>query len=205
MRSLDEVKAPGGNRRPSEPTHQMNDEKGTAIMTHRSDTTEQGAFKGDRYDRLAEAAKILADDEGLTAAKAPYNSEGLLAFAAEIAQLKLLDGLSEYDSNTIGFLVLLDFLRGPQRMAWRIYDMLSDSPETPAREHDNEIAVVYSMAGILRMVIGAWLEPDPLRNLKALAADAAEAYALVKERPGNAGDYLLAARDSIADAIEALG
>jgi hypothetical protein len=169
-----------------------------------SDTTPEAAFEGDRYERLMKCATILAEDPNVVAAEPPYNHEGLLAFALSVAALKLLDGLTEYDSNTVALLVTLDFLGGPRRMAWRIHDMSTEKPQTPARKHDDEIAVVYALAGILRMVIGGFLDPDPLRDLTALAAEAAEAYHMVKELPGNAGDYVRAARDSIADAIEAL-
>lgn len=174
-------------------------------MTTLDDTTDEaGAFTGDRYERLRKSCAILADDENLVVA-VPYNAEGLIAFAESVAQLRLLDGLTDYDANTVALLVCLDFIQGPRRMAWRVYDLLTDEPQTPQRNHDDEIAVVYSVVGILRMVIGAWLKPDPLRNLTALAADVADAYDMLKQEPGNIGDYLLAARDSIADAIGALG
>lgn len=170
-------------------------------------------FEGDRYERMRRAAEILAADEGLVSAELPYNSEGLLAFVDSIAQLRLLHGLSEYDSNTIALLVTLDFLQGPRRMAWRIYDMLTDEPKTPFREHDNEIAVSYAMVGILRMVVGAWLKPDPVRNLTALYADLEEASGVIKHVANESGDTgpfreaasnLLLAGDAVADAIEAL-
>lgn len=196
------VGAPGGDRcNPSTPTER----KGSSIiMAQHTDTGEQDTFEGDRYERLRKSCALLAADEGLVAGEPPYNAEGLIAFADSVAQLRLLEGLSEYDANTVALLVALDFIRGPKRMAWRIWDMHLDNPQTPQRDHDDEIAVVHAIVGILHMVLGAWLDPDPQRALARLAADAAEAYDMLKEEPGNAGDYLLAARDSIADAIEAL-
>jgi hypothetical protein len=174
---------------------------------------EPKAFEGDRYERLAQCAKTLAADEALIGAEPPYNSEGLIAFADSIAQLRLLDGLSEYDCNTIELLVTLDFPRGPRRLAWRIYDMLTDEPQTPIRNHDDEVAVIYSMVGILRMLIGAWLKPDPMRNLTALYTDVEEADSVIKHAAQDAVDVgpsreaaanLVTAKDAIADAIEAL-
>lgn len=176
-------------------------------------TAEQKPFEGDRYERLTAAAKVLAADEQLVATEPPYNAEGLLAFVDSIAHLRLLDGLSEYDCNTIALIFTLDFLQGPRRMAWRIWDMLTDEPQTPTRKHDNEIAVIHAMVGILRMVVGAWLEPDPIRNLTALYADleeAAEVIELVARNTGQtsptqeAATDLLTARDAIADAIKAM-
>ena len=168
-------------------------------------STQDGAFEGDRYERLKNGASILAADQALSRGEAPYNADGLMAFADSISQLRLLDGLTEYDANTVALLVTLDFLQGPRRMAWRIWDLHLDEPQTPQRDHDDEIAVIHAIVGILHMVIGAWLGPDPHRMLTRLAADAYETYDAVKTMPGNAGDYLRAARDSIADAIGALG
>lgn len=177
------------------------------------EANEYGPFKGDRYERIRKADEVLASDDNLVSAEVPYNAEGLLAFVDSIAQLRLLDGLSEYDCNTIGLICTLDFLQGPRRMAWRIWDMLTDEPETPTRKHDNEIAVIHAMVGILRMVVGAWLEPDPIRNLTALYADleeAADVIELVARKSGQtsptqeAATDLLTARDAIADAIEAM-
>lgn len=185
-----------------------------AVTAENSHPVDSGAgFKGDRYERVRKAAEVLASDDNLASAKPPYNAEGLLAFVDSMAQLRLLDGLSEYDCNTIGLICTLDFLQGPRRMAWRIWDMLADEPQTPTRNHDNEIAVIHAMAGILRMVVGAWLEPDPIRNLTALYADVEEAANVVKYVAGDADGTepfreaaadLLTARDAVADAIEAL-
>ncbi|KAA1248802.1 hypothetical protein F0Q45_18650 [Mycobacterium simiae] len=174
---------------------------------------ETGRFTGDRYERVRKAAEILAADENLASAEVPYNSEGLLAFADSLAQLRLLYGLSEYDCNTIGLLAPLDFLQGPRRMAWRIWDMLTDEPQTPQRNHDNEIAVIYSLVGILHMVIGAFLDPDPVRNLTALHAGIEEASGVIEYVASKSGDTspmreaaadLLIAEVAVADAIEAL-
>jgi len=189
----------------SEQTTQQETEKGKSMSTITPPTDEPRAFEGDRYERLRKSCALLAADENLGAGEPLYNAEGLIAFADSVAQLRLLDGLSEYDANTVSLLVALDFIQGPRRMAWRIWDMHLDNPQTPQRDHDNEIAVIYAIVGILHMVLGAWLGPDPQLALARLAADAADVYDMLKEEPGNAGDYLLAARDSITDAIGALG
>ena len=168
-------------------------------------TTEPGtAFEGDRYERLKMSAEILARDPSMVDGEPPYNDEGIRAFAASVEQLRLLDGLSEYDANTVNLLVTLDFLQGPRRMSWRIWDLLQDNPETPHRDHDNEIAVVHAIVGIVHMVLGAWLEPDPWRMLNRLAADTNEAYEVLKGEQSTAGEFLNAAFDNIDDAIGAL-
>lgn len=171
-------------------------------MTHTTDTDQPGRFEGDRYERLRQAAEVLGADEGIASAEAPYNSEGLRAFANTIQQLAMFTGLTDEDSNFAGMLLLLDFPRGPQHMAWRVGNLLSDTPAVP-HEYDDEIAVIATYVEVLSMLMSAFRRPDTHRVLTRLAADAAEAYDAVKEAPGNAGDYLRAARDSIADAIEA--
>lgn len=108
---------------------------------------------------MATVAKMVAADETLCGAEPPYNGEGLLAFVESVAELRLLDGLSDYDAATVTLLVTLNFLQGPRRMAWRIWDMLGDRPQTPARKHDTEAAVIDSMVGILRMVIAPFVTP----------------------------------------------
>ncbi|QZT56733.1 hypothetical protein [Mycolicibacterium austroafricanum] len=166
-------------------------------------TDDLKAFEGDRYERLLKSCELLAADENLVAGEPPYNAEGLIAFAKSVAQLRLLDGLSDYDANTVSLLVALDFIQGPRRMAWRIWDMHLDNPQTPQREHDNEI--IHAIIGILHMVLGAWLGPDPWLMLNRIAVDVNEAYEVLKLEPGNAGDYLRAAIDNIDDAIGAMG
>ncbi|SCX24758.1 hypothetical protein [Mycolicibacterium fluoranthenivorans] len=161
-------------------------------------------FTGDRYERLKKSVDILASDPSMVGGEPPYNADGIRAFAKSVEQLRLLDGLTDYDANTVNLLVALDFMQGPERMAWRVYDMLTANPQTPHRDHDNEIAVVYTIVGILHMVIGAWLPPDPWRTLNRLAADTNEAYDVLKLESGNAGDHLKAAIDNVNDAIEAL-
>ena len=164
----------------------------------------KAAFEGDRYERLRQSCEILAADDNLASGEPPYNAEGLLAFAASVEQLRLLEGLSDYDANTVSLLVCLDFIQGPRRMAWRLWDMLGDEPQTPERDHDNEIAVIHAIVGILQMVLGAWLPPDPGRILNQLAAQTNDAYETFKQEPGNAGDYLKPAIDNVGDAIGAL-
>ena len=55
-------------------------------------------------------------------------------------------------------LVLLDFLHGPRGMAWRILDMLfADESTTRPRDHDDEVAVLHSIVGILHMLLGGFI------------------------------------------------
>ncbi|WP_304106389.1 hypothetical protein [Mycolicibacterium bacteremicum] len=176
---------------------------GIPIMTD-IQADENGAFTGDRYERLKKSAEVLASDPSMVGGEPPYNADGIRAFAKTVEQLRLLDGLTDYDANTVSLLVALDFIQGPRRMAWRVWDMLTDAPQTPHRDHDDEIAVVHTMVGILHMVIGAWLPPDPWRVLNRLAADTNEAYEMVKLKSGNSGDHLKAAIDNIDDAIGSL-
>ena len=37
-------------------------------------------FERNRYERLTQGVKVLAEDENVASAEAPYNSEGLQAF-----------------------------------------------------------------------------------------------------------------------------
>ncbi|MEN4476858.1 hypothetical protein [Mycolicibacterium cosmeticum] len=161
-------------------------------------------FPGDRYERLKKSVEILATDPNMVNGEPPYNADGIRAFAESVEQLRLLDGLTDYDANTVNLLVALDFMQGPRRMAWRVYDMLTDNPQTPQRDHDNEIDVVHTIVGILHMVLRAWLPPDPWRMLNRLAADTNEAYEVLKLKSGSTGDHLKAAIDNIDDAIGAL-
>jgi hypothetical protein len=160
-------------------------------------------FEGDRYDRLQKAAEVLAADENIATGEPPFNSEGLRAFATTIRQLALFEGLSESDADFAGMLLLLDFPRGLQHMSWRVGNLLSEQPDVP-HDYDDETAVIATYVDALSMLLGAFRAPDPHRTLARLAAEAADVYDMLKQGPGNAGDFLRAARDSIADAQAAL-
>ena len=54
-----------------------------------------------------------------------FGAEGLRAFTASLVDARMLDGLSEYDADTVAMLVTLDFTQGPKRMAWRLTDWLN--------------------------------------------------------------------------------
>jgi hypothetical protein len=167
---------------------------------------ETGYFTGDRYDRLCKSAEIIASDENIAAGDFPYNSEGLRAYAASIKQLGLLDRLSEHDSNTVAMYAVLDFTQGAERMAWRIYDLMQDEP-TVHREDDDDAMVLYALVCILRLLVSAFLKPDPRARLRGLMheiedADADLRYA--QDVRDEAAADLLTAKTALRDAIEAL-
>jgi hypothetical protein len=65
----------------------------------------------------------------------------------------------EHDSNTVAMLVTLDFLKGPERMAWRITECLKG--HTLSREdEDNTAAVVAVLALALGLVMSAFAGPE---------------------------------------------
>lgn len=124
---------------------------------HGCPPAEQKPFEGDRYERLRQAVEILAEDENVASAELPYNGEGLRAFAADLTDMRALDGLSDHDADWAGMVACFDFCRGLPRFGWRINDMLSEKPTfTPRPEgYDNELAVLRAYVNIL----GALLEP----------------------------------------------
>jgi hypothetical protein len=234
------VDAPSGGR--SNPT--TRNEKGTTIMTqptdegtglvhcdncgrygwHTSDrcpdrqptdVDENGAFTGDRYERLRKSAEILANDENIVSGDFPYNSEGLRAYVASIEQLGLLDRLTDHDADTVSMFAVIDYTRGADRMAWRIYDLMQDEP-TVEREDDDDAAVLYALICILRLLVAAFIEPDPGARLRGLMLEVEDAHGDLRAIAADADDdqsgplhdsvaNLLAAKAAIADAIGALG
>jgi len=110
--------------------------------------------EGDRYHRLANATNILADDDNIKAAEAPYNSPGVRAFSAGLIEKRLLDGLSEADADTVAIFSLLDFTAGLQKMAWRLSDILNIEP-TLNWDYDDEIAVARRLTRILYLFLGS--------------------------------------------------
>jgi hypothetical protein len=127
------------------------------MMTQATDT-DQKPFEGDHYERLMKGAQLIANDENLANAPLPLNSEGLMAFAASIAEERLLDGLTDHDANTVIMLSCFDFIKGVRRMAWRITDWMSDTPSVDRDDEDPD-AVVHALAGILTMTLQAFLRP----------------------------------------------
>lgn len=70
-------------------------------------------FTGDRYQRLAQGAAVLAADPSLaTAAADPFNSAGLRGFTAACQRERVLDGLADDDADLVAMLLLMDFSFG---------------------------------------------------------------------------------------------
>lgn len=147
------VRAPGGSRCDNQSDKEQEIQN---IMTQPIGI-EQKPFEGDRYERFRQATEILAEDENVAAAELPFNGEGLRAFAADLIEMRALDGLSEHDANWAGMLACFDFCRGLPRFGWRINDMLSEEPTFIPRPegYDNELAVLRAYVNIF----GALLEP----------------------------------------------
>ncbi len=179
------------------------------------DPPEPQPFEGDRYERLRRAAEILGAGESVASGNIPYNSEGLLAFAESVAQLKLMDGLTDSDANHLTMFAVLDFTRGPQHMAWRIGNLLSDHPDVPC-QYENEMAVIHAYVGLLHMLLGCFAAPSLRARLSKVAAEVNETHEAartlaVEARDGadssryvESASHLVTAQAAIADAIGAL-
>lgn len=91
------------------------------------DPDKAAKFEGDRYERLRQTAETWAADPAIENHEGLFNGGFVRAFATEIADAKILDGLSEKDANAaMGYLVL-DCTKGPERLAWRVQDVLNGS------------------------------------------------------------------------------
>lgn len=108
----------------------------------------------DRYDRLKASAKgfVAGTDFGDNF----INGDMVEALVDNLILVRVLDGLTENDANTVSMLTILDFPRGPQHMAWRITDWMSDN-RSVSRDDDNEFAVVSVLARILAIVTAAFV------------------------------------------------
>jgi len=149
---------PGGDR--SNPS--IAEQKGNLMLEQPINTDQaasdgHGRFTGDRNERLAQAANLLADDENMVSAELPYNSEGIVALAESITELRLLEDLTEGDADWTAMLASFDFCRGLRRMAWRIGD-LSSAELTTRHEPANPFAVVDAYCGIFRMVLEPFVD-----------------------------------------------
>jgi hypothetical protein len=113
----------------------------------------------DRYDRLRNCAEILASDPAVENSDSPVNGEALRIFIDCLADERVLDGLTEYDANTVGMLVTLDFLDGPVQMAGRIRAWLQDDRRSD-REDDNTWAVCAVLAEALQLYLLALAGDD---------------------------------------------
>ena len=65
-------------------------------------------------------------------------------------------------------LALLDFTRGPERMAWRLTDWLNTDGNTVGREDDDTAAVVAVLAMSLGLVMGAFARAE-FRDASSMA------------------------------------
>jgi hypothetical protein len=82
------------------------------MQTTATTTEEPGRFTGDRYERMTQAAELLASDQNIAASPFPYDPEGMRAFTATIAADRLLDDLTDHDADRVAMYSLLDFCRG---------------------------------------------------------------------------------------------
>ena len=114
-------------------------------------------FTGDRYDRLAQGAAVLAADPAVNESSYPFDSAGLHALVATISECGLLDHLDDHTCNTVVALFLLDFHRGITGVASRILGLLAQlhSADPPAC---NSLAVISGLGGVLALVVdtAAW-------------------------------------------------
>ncbi|MCG7582790.1 hypothetical protein [Mycolicibacterium sp. OfavD-34-C] len=116
-------------------------------------------YLADRYDRLRNGAEIIASDPNVAESESMFGAEGLRAFTESVIDARLLDGLSEYDADTVSLLITLDFLRGPDRMAWRIHEWINGN--TLGRDDgDNADAVLTVLALALALVLSAFAGPE---------------------------------------------
>ena len=130
----------------------------TTTTTIRTD--DAGRFLGDRYERLRSGSETLASDPNMSETDSIYGAEGLRAFATSVIDARLLDGLSEHDADTVTMLALLDFTRGPERMAWRLTDWMSEDGNSVGRTDDDTAAVVAVLALSLGLVMSAFAGPE---------------------------------------------
>jgi hypothetical protein len=126
------------------------------MTTTKIRTESAGRFLGDSYERLRSAAETLASDPAMVETESVFAAEGMRAFAESLISARLLDGLSEHDANTVAMLALLDFTRGPERMAWRLTDWLNPDGNTTGRQDDDTAAVVAVLAMSPGLVMGAF-------------------------------------------------
>jgi hypothetical protein len=136
------VNGPGAAAEPNKEIH----------MTTTITTTE---YLPDRYDRLRTSAEIMASDPAVDNADSLMNGEALRIFIDTLAEEGVLDGLTDHDADTVAMLVILDFLKGPAQMAWRIRSWLGDD-RAVNREDDNTWAVCAVLAEALQLYLLAF-------------------------------------------------
>jgi hypothetical protein len=115
-------------------------------------TFDQQRFAGNRYERLAQAASVLADDPAVVDAPFPFDGSGLRAFVAGIVEQRLLDGLSGRDADLVSMVLLLYFPFVPRCAAWELpgdIDQESESRRGQGGRFDDETAVAAALNAAL--------------------------------------------------------
>lgn len=127
--------------------------------TFAPDTDENGYFAGDPYDRLRKSARIFADDPNVWSDDEFVTPEMLMAYIDELREQKVLDGLTEYDGNTVSMLVVLDFIYGgPTRMAKRVVEWLDG--EQHGRNTDSTWGVAAALTAALKVILDAFAQNE---------------------------------------------
>ena len=95
----------------------------------------------------------------------------LLGKAPDMINARVLDRLSECDADTVAMLVVLDFLKGPHQLAWRIHEWLNG--HTLSRDdEDNPWAVCAALATALKVMLDG-LKPSGDPEIDAITEDQA--------------------------------
>jgi hypothetical protein len=95
---------------------------------------------------------VLSRDPAITDAPAPFDVDGLLTFIASVVELQMLDDLTERDSDMVSMVLLVDFHRGPNRIAWRLHDWLSGDRGDHYRREDNVWVIASVFAAALKVM-----------------------------------------------------
>lgn len=122
------------------------------------DQTPTPEYLPDRYDRLKSCAHEYVS--GTDFGDGFITGEMVEALVENLIVVRVLDGLTEHDANTVSMLTILDFPRGLPHMAWRITDWMSENRSVTGRADDNEFAVVSVLARILAIVAAAFVDHE---------------------------------------------
>lgn len=96
-------------------------------------------FVGDRYQRLEQGAEVLAADPSLAMAPEPFGIDGLTVFITACRRSRVLDGLSDDDSDLLALLLLIHFHFGLVHVLDCLDDVLA--AETTVRQREGRPAV----------------------------------------------------------------
>ncbi len=92
------------------------------------------------------------------------SGEALRAFVATLADEHVLDGLTDYDADTVALLVSIDFLGGPEGMVERLgawlTDWLNDRPICGRSKTTNAWGVGAALAQALYLYLAAFASPE---------------------------------------------